>query len=188
MAPTATTPVGLTFPEFMEAVQVIYERLDSLLAGTSQLTRRNALTLQAARQVVSEAEAALESLRQIRLDLDTTDTATWVYNPTDPQQFLEYAILERTLRAALGRVSGQLQSLRDGALAFAEGSDYVEIVANDEDTLQSIAQTRLGDWRRYPELLDANPEMPVDEVSAGTVVQVPTSAPGLARSRIRVGR
>lgn len=172
----------MTLIEFMDALQDAYERMARLLATSERPLAEGRLSDQAAQQFVTEADALLETLRQVRLDLDATDTTTWLVDPTDPQDWLNMAILEREYRSRMGRVSQALVALREQALQFVEGTDNVRVLANDEDTFQKIAQERLGDWTRWRDLIDANPALPVDVVGEGTAVVVPR-----ARPRVRLG-
>lgn len=169
----------------MTAVEDVFFRLDQLQAALGASLRRGALDRQGANLAVSEAEANLGSLRQIRLDLDTSDTLAWISDPTDPVQILSLELFVRQSRARLVRLAGVLHTLRDQAEMFVGGDQNIAVIATDDDTLQALAQKHLGNWRRYPELLDANPSVPVDDFGEGLEVLVPKSAPGVSASRTR---
>lgn len=167
----------MTLVQFLTRVEDIYLRVRDLGAMALPQLRRQAMTRQVAKTIVSEAEATLELLRQLRLDLDTSDTGAWVVDPLEPQQWLGLTILVREFRARLTRITGELFNLRDMAMQAAEGDDYTVIVANSEDTLQGMAQRWLGDWQAWRQLVAANPGVAVDTLEAGELVQVPNVRP-----------
>jgi DNA-binding transcriptional ArsR family regulator len=165
----------------LTSVEQVYLRANTLFATSKDALKAEPVPAAAARRFVSEAEGLLEALRQVRLDLDSSSAQSWLVDSGDPLNALDMAILVREIRSRLSRVSQALTSLRDAALVYAEGDDYIQVMSTTEDTLQRIAQVHLGDWRHWPALLEANPDLSVDTVPPGTVVQVP-----IARPRVRL--
>jgi nucleoid-associated protein YgaU len=113
----------------------------------------------------------LADIRVLRRELDATDvTSLQVHERGDRAIALWTA--ERDLRRALILVTTELRAVDELAADIALGLRETLYIVRAGETIQAIAAKKLGDWREYPRILEANGLTPAD-IRAGLALLIP---------------
>lgn len=154
-----------------DAVQVAALALGEASTSVAEVARAGTSSDRDLRHVVAEIDGARADVRGVRRDLDVTDVSALVKG-ADAGAKLQAWLWERGLRRqaiAVERRAAQAQALAERLL---EGWDEVTHVVRSGETLQAIAQKRLGDWKEWRRLATYNAVQPAD-LTAGTVLRIP---------------
>lgn len=120
----------------------------------------------------AEVAALQVDLRAVRRELDAVDAADFLL-VVDGARTIALWDWQRQTRRTLARVASGLLDLQRMAARFAEGDSRKVVIAQDGDTLQTVAARELGDWRAWPDLLAANPGVPIGALPGGTALVIP---------------
>ncbi len=162
----ATTPAQVRddIVEVTTAFAAALDAVDAALeAGTATAAQLGA--------VDSTLTGLQLDVRAIRADLDAADVTAYQLSD-NAEVTLRLWAWERDCRHHLGRMEAGLATARDQAQELAAGQRRDLYVVKSGDTLQSIAAAKLGDWREWTRIADANGLEP-GQPTAGTVLLLP---------------
>lgn len=108
----------------------------------------------------------------LRRDLDPLEMGDFLLGD-DGAALLQLWTWERGVRAGLRRLARQLRAAEDLAEQLDTGPAARTVVVKSGETWQALAARELGDWKAWPLLLAANPELAVDGLTPGATLTVP---------------
>ncbi len=151
------------------------DELRALVANVRALdTQLEALPATAAvtelRAVLARVLATRATVLGLRRVLDAADVLHARVG-TDPAQAIRLWRWERAVRALLLRLDDRLRALIELLVELDGGRAGRTYAVRTGDTLQGIAATELGDWRRWRELLRA--DLPAGPLAPGTLILLP---------------
>lgn len=105
------------------------------------------------------------------LSIDLQDDAVTLYGQVESQADKEKIIL------AVGNVEG-VATVDDNMVVVTPEPEAVFYEVQKGDTLSKIAKAHYGDWRKYPEIFEANKPMlkDPDRIYPGQMLRIPPSA------------
>ena len=122
--------------------------------------------------LITACDAAIRDGNAMLRDAETVDAVAFATNPTE---FFAAATWRCEVRWEVRRQLVAVAAMRDGAaeaLRKAGPPRRAHVVLAGE-TLQSIAAKRLRDWRRWPEIAEANGLDPGLPLTVGGSLQLP---------------
>lgn len=111
--------------------------------------------------------------RQLRKDLDATDTQNLLLTQQSADRLLQVWTWERETRKTLQDFMGAVIESSQTAAGLDGKSDRSTFTTREGETLQSIAQRELGDFNAWPQILEANPGLLPGLIPSGTTLVIP---------------
>jgi len=130
-------------------------------------------TAQQVEQLRASLTAILEDYRDLRRDMDQTDSVDLLQTTQNASRILQVWIWERETRRGIQDFAGAVVESRGLALQLNTGSDRSTYTVRDGETLQTIAQAELGDFSAWPRILEANPGLLPGALVAGSTLVLP---------------
>lgn len=158
--------------EIFETAGEIPETAREIWAEVSTALEAGDVSSAQLRHLAARLRGLLDEIKAIRTDLDPADAVDFLRG-THPDQLVGVWQAERETRRQLVKASGSVLELIDIVGRIDAGDALSVYVSRDGDTLQGIAAVYLGDWRSWPALLDANPEISPGALDPGTLVFIP---------------
>ena len=157
----------MTLTERIEAVRALTAAVQRLATAAPLATTPAALA-----GVITACDAVISDGNTMLRDAETVDAVAFASNPTE---FLDAATWRCETRWQVRRQLVAVATIRDSAaeaLRKAGPPRRAHVVLAGE-TLQSIAATRPRDWRRWPEIAEANGLDPGLPLTVGGSLQLP---------------
>lgn len=112
-------------------------------------------------------------IRSYRTELDDTASADLLNTVGDASRILAVWSWERDTRQATQDYLVEVLASDKTAKGLSGRSDRGTYTTRDGETLQSIAQSQLGDWEAWPQILSANPDILPGLIPSGTTLVIP---------------
>jgi len=164
--------VSATLRALRTSQEAIASGAASAVAAVRSALSSGSYTAQQVRYLRAELQGYLDDARTVRASLDLLEVeGEQVVD--DAEDTLHLLRWERESRHALQALGAAIRRAREALETLETGATRTVHLARSGDTLQRIAARYLGDWREWPRLLDANPDLAPGAVVGGTVVVIP---------------
>lgn len=157
-----------TITDVTDAVDLIVTRL----TGAQTQVRTSALDRDSAAALLTELSTVQAELKALLSDLADLDPET-LLSVVDGLGVIQIWSWRRTLRFDLLQLTRKTAQLIEGTTAFVQGPIVRVVYTTEVDTLQSIAARELGDWKKWPLLVERNPGLSPVDLAPGTAIIIP---------------
>ncbi len=148
----------------------IYTTATAAIQPDLETNTQTAQQLGSLRASMSEAVTGFRSLRK---DLDATATGGLVLTQQSAERLSQVWRWERDTRKDLQNFMGTVVETSQVAAGLEGKSDRSTYTTRAGETLQGIAQSELGDFNAWPQILEANPGLLPGVVPSGTTLVIP---------------
>lgn len=137
------------------------------------ILRTAPLTVAAAADALVSLQSALETARALLVDLAAVDETTLI-SVQSAENLILIWVWRREFRRSVLALSYDLARLQERLVEFTRGFQDRIVYVTEGETLQSIAQRELGDFRAWPQLVEQNPGLSPCDLAPGTAIVIPT--------------
>lgn len=155
-----------------EVIEASGEIADRMAAAVAFVTPAASIEDIDAQSLAATTAGVIGDCRALLAEMDTTIAETLA--PTgDPASVIALWEWRRLTRRDVVLLLGEARGIQDLALDLVAGQRRKVVVTRQGDTLQRVAARELGDWREWPRLLAANPDVDPGELPSGLSLVIP---------------
>jgi nucleoid-associated protein YgaU len=158
--------------EFETDVAAVQAGLSTTLADLARLLKRGQASGRQLQGLSATLEGSRADLRALRKEVGALSVPDWQIGESgsDRIHLWRWQVGLRGALLSTGEQARRAQALVTTLLSGAQPRTYT---VRSGETLQSIAQKTLGDWKEWTRLLEVNGLDPAAELASGSVLIIP---------------
>ncbi len=162
----------VSLKDFRDRAVTLTESFTTVQESLSDALQSGNVTSAQLRYLEATLTGIADGVRGLRADMDPVRVEDeTIYE--DGANTIALWRWERGLRHAMTKFELSVRDALEITSHIDRGQDEQVYVSRSGDTLQRIAQSTLGDWREWPRLLEANPDLGPGNLPSGTVLTIP---------------